>query len=77
MFNEEELTLNGYRMYQKTYSKWSIACQSIYTTRKVAEMAKIFDDLQQHLYIKYTLSIAIYVVGFFFFMAFLLIKAYI
>ena len=44
-YQDEELKLNSYRMYYKTYSYWSTKCQAKYSTTYVAEQGSIIGNV--------------------------------
>lgn len=64
LYKDEDLTKNNFTLYQKSYAPWTIQCQAKYSTKYVAEQAKKFDEVQYKFFVKFTLSVALYVVAF-------------
>lgn len=44
-YNDNELKLNSYKMYYKTYSYWSSKCQSVYKSSEAAMQGQYIGDV--------------------------------
>ena len=59
--SENELRLNSYKLFQKSYAPWSLKCQKAYDTRSVAKKAEVFKDSNHILYVQYAITLSLYI----------------